>query len=100
MAAPPIQRLAPSRIQVSPSAGRTRLRAVVDSPPAMSEPDSGSVSEKTPLSEKSMTLGIHSACCSAEAPTRMAVRNSPAWAVYQVASEASVRASSKIRKPW
>ncbi len=47
----------------------------------MSEPDSGSVSEKTPLSEKSRTLGIHSACCSAEAPTRMAVRNSPAWAV-------------------
>jgi hypothetical protein len=66
----------------------------------MSEPDSGSVKEKTPLREKSTTRGIHWACCSAEAPTRMAVRKSPAWAVYHVASEASVRASSKILKPW
>ena len=62
--------------QLSPS-----RRALVERPPAMSEPESGSVSEKTPLSEKSKTLGIHSACCSAEAPTRMAVRNRPAWAV-------------------
>ena len=48
----------------------------------MSEPDSGSVSEKTPLSEKSMTLGIHSACLlrGGAAPVT-AVRNSPAWAL-------------------
>ncbi|MNI66611.1 hypothetical protein D3C73_1221900 [compost metagenome] len=59
--APPIHRFAPSKTQVPPSRFASN-RAVVESPPAMSEPCSGSVNEKTPLKEKSMTLGIHSFC--------------------------------------
>ena len=68
--------LSPSSTHSAPS-----RRAVVDRPPAMSEPDAGSVSAKTPLSEKSTTLGSHSLACSSEAPSRTAVRKSPDWAL-------------------
>ena len=57
------------------------LLAVVASPPAMSEPCSGSVRQNTPVISKDVIFGSHAANCSGVPPTRQAVRNSPAWAV-------------------
>ena len=93
-AAPPIQRLAPSSTQCSPS-----RRAVLASPRAMSEPWSGSVSANTPVSSNRRILGSSSAATAGSAPRFTTVRNRPDWALYMVAIEASVRASSKVRKP-
>lgn len=69
-------------------------------PRAMSEPWSGSVSAKTPVKSKDWIFGSSSATCSGLPPRFTAVRNRPDWALYMVTTEASVRASSKLRKPW
>jgi hypothetical protein len=65
----------------------------------MSDPWSGSVSAKTPVSASERTCGSSAAACSGLPPRRTVARNSPAWALYIVASEAAVRASSKVRNP-
>jgi hypothetical protein len=75
-AAPPIQCLAPSMTHSSSS-----RRAVVDRPPAMSLPWSGSVSANTPVRAKVRTSGSSSATCSGEPPSFTAVRKSPDWAL-------------------
>ena len=65
----------------------------------MSEPWSGSVSANTPVSANDRTCGSSSAACAGLPPWRTVARNSPDCALYIVATEQSVRASSKLRKP-
>ena len=65
----------------------------------MSEPESGSVRAKTPVRVNARTCGSSAAAWSGLPPCRTVARNSPDCALYIVAIEASVRASSKLRKP-
>ena len=90
----PIQRLAPLRIQSSPD-----RRAVVRMPPATSEPPSGSVSPKAPISSIRCIAGNQRCCCSGEPQSTMVPIASPLCTPMKVAIDGSTLAISSPTKP-
>ena len=62
---PPIQRFSPFKIHLSPTRS-----AVVASPPAMSEPDNGSVKAKHPCQSNAANLGRNSFCWRSSPPSK------------------------------
>ena len=63
---PPIQRFSPLIIHLSPTRS-----AVVASPPAMSEPESGSVKAKHPCQSNAANLGRNSFCWRSSPPSKI-----------------------------
>ena len=89
MVAAPIQRLAPLMTHSSP----VRV-AVVDRPPAMSEPWSGSVMAKAPSAVNRARAGSHLAFCSADPSSRIVPRINSLWMPIRAESDTSARAAS------
>src|ERR1700683_3854754 len=90
----PIQRFWPLRIQVSPS----RL-AVVNIPPAVPDPTSGSVRPKQPIFSQRAIGGSHFCFCSSDPPREIEPIARSLCTPKNVAIEESTRAISMAIKP-
>ncbi len=90
----PIHRLAPL-ITHSPFSSR----AEVASPPAMSEPWSGSVSAKAPSWVKAVSPGSQRRFCSSEPSSSIMPTISSLWMPTRAESETSARATSTYMRP-
>lgn len=86
---PPIQRFSPLITQ--PSEVRS---AVVDKPPAMSEPCSGSVRAKQPNFSKARSPGSHVSRCSGDPSLSIMPTTSSLWMPTSAESETSARVTS------
>ena len=90
----PIQRLAPLITHSPPSS-----RAVVASPPAMSEPWSGSVRAKAPICVKAVSPGSQRAFCASEPSWSIMPTISSLWIPTRAERDTSARATSTYMRP-